>query len=438
MKLLILRAQVPSVWGSCRVISPNLSAAYDGLPADFVREDFLLHENFFSEASFTAPGGLFALAERIGKGDVDALVLLDHLPVQPEVCTLLSQVIAPERLPPLVFHLYGDFTYFASEWARFGKQFQGHRVRFIAASHRQAQLVENCIGRPHHVPRLFFPVDTERFRFSDERRAEARRALGFTNDDLLTIYTGRVSLQKNVDVALGAVDALGNLSPRHHFFVAGGFDDVGAGFASIDTFDGYMFAKMQRKLEACRFVRPRLLGALQLPALIDLLHAADIYISLSLYHDEDFGMAPAEALATGLPCVLSDWGGYASFPGEDYYAGMVPVRLDKFGLSLELAQMPPMFAHCQRISRTGRAQRAQAFAREFSIQALVAPLAEVLRTPPESFPGFSWRVQSLAQQFKRNGGLPAGELNPHLLPGAGGLYEEIYRSYLTPLPGADL
>ena len=40
-------------------------------------------------------------------------------------------------------------------------------------------------------------------------------------------------------------------------------------------------------------------------------HAADIFISLSDNVQETFGLTPIEAMAAGLPCVVSDWSGYS-------------------------------------------------------------------------------------------------------------------------------
>ncbi|TYC61736.1 glycosyltransferase family 4 protein [Rhodobacterales bacterium] len=39
-------------------------------------------------------------------------------------------------------------------------------------------------------------------------------------------------------------------------------------------------------------------------------HAADIFVSLSDNIQESFGLTPVEAMAAGLPCVVSDWNGY--------------------------------------------------------------------------------------------------------------------------------
>jgi glycosyltransferase involved in cell wall biosynthesis len=41
-----------------------------------------------------------------------------------------------------------------------------------------------------------------------------------------------------------------------------------------------------------------------------LYNCADYFISLSLFHDEDFGCAPIESAFTGLPLIMTEWGGY--------------------------------------------------------------------------------------------------------------------------------
>ena len=36
----------------------------------------------------------------------------------------------------------------------------------------------------------------------------------------------------------------------------------------------------------------------------------DVFVSLSVHQDENFGYAPIEAMACGVPAVVTDWGGY--------------------------------------------------------------------------------------------------------------------------------
>lgn len=42
-------------------------------------------------------------------------------------------------------------------------------------------------------------------------------------------------------------------------------------------------------------------------------NGSDVFVSLSLYHDEDFGYSPLEALSCGTPVVCTNWGGYRDF-----------------------------------------------------------------------------------------------------------------------------
>ena len=66
--------------------------------------------------------------------------------------------------------------------------------------------------------------------------------------------------------------------------------------------------------------------------------AADAFISLSDNIQESFGLAPVEAMAAGLPAVVSDWDGYRDtvMHGETGFA--VPSTMPEAGAGLEFAQ----------------------------------------------------------------------------------------------------
>ena len=72
--------------------------------------------------------------------------------------------------------------------------------------------------------------------------------------------------------------------------------------------------------------------------LLNYYNAADGFINLSMHHDEDFGMSCAEALTTGLPMILSNWAGFASFktPKLESHIKLIPVQLTDQGPQLEV------------------------------------------------------------------------------------------------------
>ena len=81
----------------------------------------------------------------------------------------------------------------------------------------------------------------------------------------------------------------------------------------------------------------RYLGQFGSRTLRGLYNAADMYLSLSLHHDEDYGMSPAEALCSGTPCALTSWGGYSSFVHEDKAKNavtLIDVALDLVGIDI--------------------------------------------------------------------------------------------------------
>lgn len=65
--------------------------------------------------------------------------------------------------------------------------------------------------------------------------------------------------------------------------------------------------------------------------------AADIFLSLSDNVQESFGMTPVEAMAAGLPCVVSDWNGYRDTIVDGETGFLVPTMMAPPGSGIDLA-----------------------------------------------------------------------------------------------------
>lgn len=65
---------------------------------------------------------------------------------------------------------------------------------------------------------------------------------------------------------------------------------------------------------------------------------ADIFCSLADNVQESFGLTPLEAMATGLPAVVSDWSGYRDTVRHNIDGFCVPTVMPQAGLGNDLAQ----------------------------------------------------------------------------------------------------
>lgn len=68
------------------------------------------------------------------------------------------------------------------------------------------------------------------------------------------------------------------------------------------------------------------------------LAGADIFLSLVDSVQESFGLTPIEAMAAGLPCVVSDWDGYRDTVVDGETGFLVPTVLPPVGSGLDLAR----------------------------------------------------------------------------------------------------
>lgn len=159
-----------------------------------------------------------------------------------------------------------------------------------------------------NLPLVPLGVDGARFAAQADRpdaRTALRAELGLAEDDILVIWVGRLSFFEKAfpqPMFRAVEEAAQRSGKRIAFAMAGWFPDP----------------KTQRPAyeEAAKAYAPNvpfhLLDGNDRAKVGDLWAAADIFLSLVDNIQETFGITPIEAMASGVPAVVSDWDGYRS------------------------------------------------------------------------------------------------------------------------------
>lgn len=123
-------------------------------------------------------------------------------------------------------------------------------------------------------------INLDRFIFSGDDRSELRSRYNINEDERLFIYTGSISERKNVERLLNI------------FYHNGG--------KLIILGDGPLFARFQRQYDSV----DNIIFCGRVDNISSYLSAADVFISLS--RSEGMPNSVIEAMACGLPCILSN------------------------------------------------------------------------------------------------------------------------------------
>lgn len=444
MKILLVHANNPSNWLSCQMIRDNIVKMYSLLPNTFE----VRHAALAAEAEATRFGRLRHLQNFVRiclDWQPDKIAFVDNLPHPLEALTALR--FASCHLPELIFHVYGNFTWEAKNWFELGELTKGTRARFFAASPRQKKLVESFLlpqenpRAPSPVEVLPFAVDNQRFIWDAKLRQLGRTQLGLSDDTKMIFYSGRLSLQKGVDRLIQLVVRAATLSRAPLcLVVAGTYDDRGAPLLGLPMTLGCAFKKMDLATKDRAVGKLfKFVGSINNGDLSALYCAADAVASIGFHHDEDFGMAIAEAGMCGAPLLLSNWGGFASF-NVSTQCQLVNSKLTPGGLEFSnfdaltklVRLLSPIF------SPAARQEQAGLFAAKFSVPQVAARLHTLL-SPPQAhsqiattgiepntplFNGFSDHLFQFSQSFRED------SPNFSALIATGALYERVYRHYL--------
>lgn len=289
-----------SDWVSCKTIKSNLIESYK---CCFPGSVEILEAN-----SLRDPQNSEAL-KYILENEISRLIFIDHEPVPFKFILALSMIYDIKKIE-FIFHVYGDFMFHIGLWQPLLNILKGSRVKLICASDAQRDLVLNLIQNEDTVFTCPFSVRALEFYPSEDLRNLGRNHFKMNDSCFNIVYTGRLSNQKNITMLMDMVKVLNEkFKIETKLYLAGSFDDLGVPYLGLKFIPLFYYEQiMQRLGDHCVY-----LGNLNKEQLNILYNSADLYCSLSVHNDEDFGMSPAEALVTGLPCLLTKWGGFKSF-----------------------------------------------------------------------------------------------------------------------------
>ena len=215
-------------------------------------------------------------------------------PLQPWDALICTSPSVQDALTQM-FDAYGDYV---------GRRFGGPGGKTV---------------RPQ-LPLVPLGVDGARFaRLADrpQVRAQRRATLGLGDGDVLILWVGRLSFFEKAfpQAMLQAAQAAATKTGAKVCFVQAGWFPGGAHDERRYAVAAAAYAPL---------VQVEIVNGNDREGLGELWAAADIFISLVDNIQETFGITPVEAMAAGLPAVVSDWDGYGSTVRDGREGFLIP------------------------------------------------------------------------------------------------------------------
>jgi len=180
------------------------------------------------------------------------------------------------------------------------------------------------------LPVIPLGVHCADFVFSPEDQRLARQALAIADDEIVALFVGRLSFHAKAHphAMYGALEEVTRRTGRKLVLVQCGW------FASKAIEEAFRAGAAA----ACPHVR-----CVFTDGRLDLSRrnswaAADVFISLSDNIQETFGLSPVEAMAAGLPVVVSDWDGYKDTVRDGIDGFRIPTWMPPSGTGAAFAQ----------------------------------------------------------------------------------------------------
>jgi len=179
------------------------------------------------------------------------------------------------------------------------------------------------------LPVIPLGIHTQDFEFAAPQKSAARAALGASHDTLVVLFMGRLSFHAKAHplAMYQALELAAQSTGKEVVLVECGWH--------ANDFIAKAYADAARL--ACPSVRVVTLDGRKAEDRQTAWAGADVFCSLSDNIQETFGIVPIEAMAAGLPVVVSDWDGYKDTVRDGVDGFRIPTLMPQAGLGGDLA-----------------------------------------------------------------------------------------------------
>lgn len=178
------------------------------------------------------------------------------------------------------------------------------------------------------LPVIPLGVNAPAFQSTSLERQLARRALGLLDDEVVFLFAGRLSFHAKANPApMYQALQMAAQGCAITCIEAGVFPNEGAKQA--------FFAAQSELAPAVKFIW---IDGANDAAYSNAWKGADVFVSLSDNIQETFGLTPVEAMAAGMPVIVSDWSGYKDTVRDGVDGYRIPTILPPAGAADDLAR----------------------------------------------------------------------------------------------------
>ena len=179
------------------------------------------------------------------------------------------------------------------------------------------------------LPVIPLGVHAQDFSYTPDERVAARKALNVEDHSLVVLFVGRLTFHAKAHplAMYQALEEAAEVTGKSVTLIECGWppnEHIGKAFADAAGL-------------ACPSVRVVTIDGLEAAARQTAWAAADVFCSLADNIQETFGITPIEAMAAGLPVVVSDWDGYKDTVRDGVDGFRIPTVAPPAGLGSDLA-----------------------------------------------------------------------------------------------------
>ena len=179
------------------------------------------------------------------------------------------------------------------------------------------------------LPIIPLGIHTDEFVYTREQKSNSRKKLGVNEETLVVLYTGRLSFHAKAHpmAMYRALEKAAQETKKQVVLIE-------CGWHANESIEKIF---KQTALETCPSIRVVTLDGRKEENRDLAWASADIFCSLSDNIQETFGIVPIEAMAAGLPVVVSDWDGYKDSVRNGKEGFRIPTFMPGAGLGKDLA-----------------------------------------------------------------------------------------------------